>query len=245
MSEYLAGKTRIQSVLESEVAFDIGAAAFALLVGIPATVRYMEQEIPDYQMASTAGVGTAGVFCVTLARGIYKYRKHRKRSEPHPLDVVLTSLHSILTEGVGKQVDDPGLRLCVIVQDRTDPHSNIQRTNYAGNCESSGQGRKLNRRCEVVALAFEEGKAVFDQLPANTNMIDYVVKKHRFTREETARLTPDRKSWAAIPVGLPGNVVAVVYADSREKAFFGNKDSQRRKVLESSALGVAEHIGAR
>jgi hypothetical protein len=52
----------------------------------------------------------------------------------------------------------------------------------------------------------------------------------------------DRQSWAAIPVGEAGKVVAVIFLDSAERDFFGTASQTRRKILEGATVGVAKFI---
>jgi hypothetical protein len=66
-----------------------------------------------------------------------------------------------------------------------------------------------------------------------------------FTKDQAARLTKDRKSWASISIGPKEQPVAVLYLDSSREDFFGKPNGARRKAIECACLGIAEFIDRR
>jgi hypothetical protein len=67
-----------------------------------------------------------------------------------------------------------------------------------------------------------------------------MVRDCSYTAKDARKLSPDRRSWMAVPISAAGGaVVAVVYLDSNELDFFGTE--VRRAVLEA-CTGITTYI---
>ena len=167
-------------------------------------------------------------------------RDDEKRSEStEPLMVVLHSLFSILENG--DQIDH-GLRLCVFIKDK-DKDKIVQLTDYVGGT-GGAKGRSFSIRSGIVGDAFRcaKPKVAVASLPQNRQLVDFLVAEFRYTHEEAMQRTHDRMAWAAAPIGIAGNIIAVIYCDSKIRGFFGKSTSFRRKALAGSILGIAKYL---
>jgi len=229
--------TRWDRFCAGELPFEIVIAMAATAGPIVAGYRYATVA-PKSPVLATSMFGAAGFALVALIwRAFLRNRKAQNANELHALDGVLHSLHAILTAGT----TEISLRICVFVPGK-EPDKCHQITNYVGVEIPNGRGRDLPRRCGVVGTAFRMGVVQYAKLPKNTNVTDYLVNVHGFERDEISPTQLDRKSWSGIPVGDPGNVVAVIYLDSDKQEFFGKRNHPRRKTLDAATIGVAKFI---
>ena len=141
--------------------------------------------------------------------------------------------------------DPKGLRVCVhyfVGENQLE-----QLTNYvsANTIHRSGKGRQFSTEFGVTGAALEKWKVAVEKLPAGKDVVTYLMETYRIKREQAEDFCQDRKSWAAMPIGEQNRQLGVIFCDSSETDFFGNKGSRRRKILQSSAVGVAEFIARR
>jgi hypothetical protein len=220
-----------------ELPFEMAIAVGTLVAGGMTGARFLTSS-PAWPTLAGVSFGGGGVAFVALIwRAIVRNRKAQNTRELSALDGVLHALHAIMTAGTS----GVSLRICIFVPGKTDDTCH-QITDYVGVEKPSGCGRDLPRRCGAVGTAFRTGKAQYVKLPTDTNVSDFLINSHGFERSEISEAQQDRKSWAAIPVGDPGSVVAVVYLDCDIREFFGNINSSKRKTLESTTIGVANFI---
>lgn len=232
-------KSTWDNLCEGEFWFEITLAITSLAYGIITAIRWHRAGNDDLAIASLV---VASLVMVTLViRAVKRNKKARRANSTHELDVVLHTLHAMLTER-SVEARSASLRICVFVLAKQ-ADSVYQLTNYVGHNGSNGAGRVYPLRAGVVGTAFRTGESQYDKLPKNISIIEYLIKKHGFDRNEASRVRQDRKSWAAIPVGEPNNVVAVIFLDSNKIDFFGNCNSIPRKMLESATIGVASYVG--
>ena len=90
-----------------------------------------------------------------------------------------------------------------------------------------GKGAPPGRRCSIrsgVIGRAARGRVVVVVARDSENYSDYVrelISKWAYTEDDARKLTPDRRSWMAVPVlAADGSVAAVVYLDSSLRDFF-------------------------
>ncbi len=211
--------------------FEIALAFAPLVAGVVGGVKLLDSE-PYRHYAYYSFTAGALSFVVLAWRAVVRNRKAQGAAALHALDGALHALHAILENGDGNS----GLRICVFVPHHKKKDTCHQITNYVGG-DGGGKGRDHSCRCGVVGSAFRSTECQFDTLPKNTQVVDHLVREHGFDRQEAATMRQDRRSWAAMPVGDP--VVAVIFLDSVIGDFFGKSKGTRRRIIESSAIGVA------
>lgn len=112
---------------------------------------------------------------------------------------------------------------------------------YVGG-SGSAPGRTFSIRSGIIGKAVRE-KSVF---AAHRESDDYekflseLVRDWAYTEADARKLSPDRRSWMAVPIlGSKSAVVAVVFLDSNEKDFF---TSDIRELVINCCAGIASYI---
>jgi hypothetical protein len=102
--------------------------------------------------------------------------------------------------------------------------------------------RTFSVRSGITGKAVRE-KSIFTatrDLPDYETCLLEMVRDWSYTAEDARRLTPDRRSWMAVPISASGGAVqAVVYLDSSEINFFGAE--VQRAVLDACS-GITTYI---
>lgn len=236
----LRPKTWWQKITAGEFVYEVLIAMFAAGVGVVNGWIRLKATPPDYEVG-WAFVGLAvAVTAVMVLRAYRRNRLAQGGSAVSSLDAAIETLHAILINDHPYH-ENHKLRICVFVPSNK-PNSVHQITDYVGTESRYGGGRDLSSRCGVVGRAFRSGEVQYDKLPDSTALIDHLVSIHGFDRTEASNMRADRKSWAAIPVGEAGQVVAVVFLDSAVAKFFGTGNHSRRKALQAATLAVAKTI---
>lgn len=232
-------KGLVYKLFAGELVFEIVLALILLAGGL---YEYRSSSTsPSYDSSiagSKLGLNFSAAF-VLFVRAYFRNRQAVHEDNMHAIIGVLITLHSILKNRT-EESEKSSVRMCVVV--RTDDQDIIkQLTNYVGDCEPHGVDRLQHRRAGVVGQAFRSGKAAYDRLPKDTNVLDFLVSTHGFDRTEAVEMKQDRRSWAAIPIGSP-NPIAVLFVDSNTANFFGNKGCTQRRILDSSTIGIARYV---
>ena len=230
----------IQRLMAADLPYDMGIAAVSLIGGVAAGWRFWIAKPPDTLAAQVAWALAVLLFLIVTIKAIKNYRVAANKHDDSPIEGLLHVIRSIL-QSMGT-VPDASLRIALYTRDEKGP---IQRTNYVGPVKTDGKDKRLSISEGVVGAAFRTGQVSHSSLPVGENVVDFLTNTQGFTREEAARRNSDRKAWIAIPIGEPSKVFAVIYCDSAITGYFGNKSSQRRKVLAGSILGVAEFLTRR
>ena len=106
----------------------------------------------------------------------------------------------------------------------------------------SPPGRRFSVRSGIIGKAVRE-RSVFSASrvsPDYEAFLAELVRDWSYTVEDARKLSPDRRSWMAVPIPVEGGpVVAVVYLDSNEPDVFSVE--VQRVVLEACA-GIATYI---
>ena len=223
-----------------EFLYEVSFAIFTLALGWMAGYDKLSTTPPNYLMGYGGPAVGIALFVASITRAFSRNAKAQSDDTPHALDAALQVLHSLLAAET--QLNDGELRICVFVPQRNQANTVHQLTDYVGCTMPYGKDRDLSSRCGVVGRAFRKGEAEYDKLPKNTSLVDYLVNQNGFDRVEAVNMRQDRRAWAAIPVGEPGAVVAVIYLDTTRVDFFGKAGSQRRRILENALPGIARFI---
>ena len=239
VNEMLRPPSRWRRLLRSEVTYDVPLAVCGCVAGVVASFKFFTDNPPN----KWAGGSLALVACVSLILGISKaLMKHQKQSQvesPKPLDAVLHTVHSLLTNGPSAAKKEHGLRICVFVPIPNDPEHVHQLTNYVGTATEHGAGKKISCRSGIVGEALRSNRLAYSLLPKGQSLVEFLVRDFGFTKDEAMNVRENSKSWAGIPVASDGKVVAVIFADSTDKDFW---NATRRRIIEASAIGVAEYL---
>ncbi len=223
--------------LASDLPYDMGIAAVSLFGGIAAAWRFWTANPPDKLAAKLAWGLAVVAFLFVMSKAIKNYKIASSKLDDSPIEGLLHAIRSILQEtGIEK---DPTLRIALYVPDK---NGLVQFTNYIGPVKPGGKGNRLTFSQGVEGAAFRTGQESFSKLPSGDNVVDFLTSTHGFTREEAARRNPTRKEWIAVPIGEPDKIFAVITCDSATPSYFGNKSSQRRKVLTGAIEGVAAFL---
>lgn len=112
---------------------------------------------------------------------------------------------------------------------------------YIGGTGSSA-GRTFSVRSGIIGKAVRE-RSVFAASRVSSEyeaFLSELVRDWSYTMDDARKLSPDRRSWMAVPIPVEGGpVVAVVYLDSSEPEFFSGE--VQRVVLEACA-GITTYI---
>lgn len=219
------------------------SAVFSLMAGLSTAIARWH----DRPLAAWVGlIGAVGAVAVVVWRLVAAVRRDRSAGPQAELDAVLHTLHACLRFGCSKTFETVDVRLCVfapVLNSSETPKEVYQLTDYVGPAVRHGRGRRLSCRCGVVGQAIRTGESCFYLLPDGADLAEVLVKDFGYTPEEAATKRKDRKSYAAIPVGEPGRIIAVLYIDSDTADLFGRKNSPPRRLLDAARLGVAEFVG--
>jgi putative methionine-R-sulfoxide reductase with GAF domain len=172
----------------------------------------------------------------------------QKRNEEHEgLLATLHVLHGAVRSRVGLNSHHDGKLRATIhrVLSGEGGDQSVERVEqllpYIGGTGNSA-GRTFSVRSGIIGKAVRERSA----FTASRVAADYeaflveLVRDWSYTPEDARKLSPDRRSWMAVPIsGEGGAVVAVVYLDSNESDFFGTE--VQRVVLEA-CTGITTYI---
>lgn len=236
----LKQKTSLQNICAGEFLFEIFLSFATLALSVINAIRELRKDTPQFDLAYGYIVVALVLVTALVIRAFLRNKRARDSDSAHSLDVVLYTLHAVLTKRT-KDADKASLRICVFVHASKPGHVH-QITDYVCDEISHGRGRNLPLRSGVVGTAFRSGKSQYDRLQKNMLVSEYLVQNYGFERAEAGAVSQDRKSWAAIPVGDSDHVVAVIYLDSNDPDFFGKSGGIVRKILDSSTIGVARYV---
>jgi len=113
---------------------------------------------------------------------------------------------------------------------------------YVGGGVRSGVGRTFSIRSGVIGRAVREKKpfAASHDAPDRAQFVQELVSKWGYTEHDAEQVSLERRAWMAVPIlGSPKEVVAVIFLDSDNEAFF-TSDLQSFIVLSCEA--VADYI---
>lgn len=112
---------------------------------------------------------------------------------------------------------------------------------YIGGTGSQA-GRTFSVRSGIVGKAVRE-RSVFAASRVSPHYEAFLLELVRdwsYTMEDARKLSPDRRSWMAVPIPVEGGpVVAVLYLDSSEPDFFGG---EVQRVIVDACAGITTYI---
>lgn len=150
------------------------------------------------------------------------------------LEMILRSLHQILS--LDKEKD----RITIHHKKGTGEYEQI--TNYFPTV--TGQGRSFVLGKGIVGRCFSYCKPRSTSLPTGITLIEFAKKDWGFNQDEASRLTQDRQSFYAFPIGQDsGFATAVIYMDSPDPARFTEANQpDRDEKIRTIFLPLIEEI---
>lgn len=254
---------KVHKLKTSRLASGLTAGSCSILLGAAPTweaaaTAYLGPSGPIWSSIFLVGTSFASLGWISLVTHREEQEREEKEKSDEPLTVLISTLHLII-EHINGLTDDntkraADFRLAVFIPSKTAPDKLCQITDYAGVPGKGGEkGRLVDLGPGVAGSAFKSRRPAFDSLPPGENFCDWMHTKHGFTVEQAARLTSDRKSWLAIPLGPPlttgGDIFCVVYCDSRLPNFFGKCPKNGNipqtacvKALIGASAGIAKLV---
>lgn len=223
-------------------------ALTGLLGSAPGFVWAIKSAVVERNLWFALGLSIASLLIAALA----VTRALRKRSvelqfeppkEPQAIVDWAKQVHRLLNEGKSDEDREAeGVRITVHAVRRRrwldEPFEFQQLTNYVGG-HQTGFARTHSARPGIIGLVarYRQPFAMVRTSDNDEKFLEEMVLNWAFTWDEAKALSPDRRSWMAVPLtdGTDGPVVAVVYLDSKQDDFFG-EDLQERIVDQSIAL---------
>jgi len=210
------------------------AALIALMVSIHRVVTISSMLSTVILIASVIAIAIAGWAMRE------KWRESSHENLTRPLEAVLDVSSEILTISV------PG-NCRITVHVRCGRNNYTQAVPYAGRHLARAQvGRKFRMECGIVGKAFKSEPFVM-QISSwrGTSLSDYrneLVKFWGYNEKEARGLTPNAKSWIAVPIGdcKTNKIQAVLYADSDQVNAFESDDA--RKLFWAITIAIVQHV---
>jgi hypothetical protein len=106
----------------------------------------------------------------------------------------------------------------------------------------SGPGRTFSIRSGVAGKAAREriAFAASRQSEDYEQFLHELVRDWSYTEDDARQLTPDRRSWMAVPVfDVRGRVAAVVFLDSNETSFF---TKELQQLIVQACGGITSYV---
>lgn len=169
---------------------------------------------------------------------------HKKSESYEGLLAALHVLHGAVRSRAGiESLHDGGVRTTIhrVVPGAGGAEEVEQLLPYIGGT-GSPSGRTFSVRSGIIGKAVRE-RTVFAASrvsPDYEAFLSELVRDWSYTVEDARKLSPDRRSWVAVPIPVEGGpVVAAVYLDSSEPDFFGVEIQQ---VVLDACAGIATYI---
>ena len=171
-------------------------------------------------LSAVAATGSAAVWSWWLAR-----REDRRVSAVEPLYGVLQMLQRAL---IDVEATDAGCRVCLYAPRPADVSAAnsaarlFRVTPYFDADGADGSAAApLETSLGAVGLCYRTNERRFVRCPPDQDLVSFLMT-YGFTAEQAARVRPDRRAWAAVPIEEgDGAVQGVLFADSDDPDFFG------------------------
>jgi hypothetical protein len=190
-------------------------------------------------------IAVLAVSVFKMRRSIAKERRYEPISEPKEIAGWAKGCFELLDQSRdGKAPLTSGdVRLTVfrVVYDAQgrEPTSLEQLIEYVGGTGGRA-GRVVPVRTGLIGVCARWGQALYADREAEDieGFRDEMVRQWGYTKEEARQLSPDRWSFFALPIQEreDGPVLAVVFLDSKEKAFFQNDTIQEAVIQQCGVL---------
>jgi hypothetical protein len=228
--------SRWTQFLGSPLPYDISQAALSLAVVCLGVV------VAASHVAGVSILAIGLLSCAAqVAKAVVVARKAGRKESVHDLAGCLHTLRAVV---VGGQ-DESGLRMTIYVP-VADGEKLEQALNYVGNARAGhGVRRRFSSRAGAIGDAFRN-KALSTGRRETANQEEFIytlTKAYGYTREEAAALSPETRSWAAMPI-FDGHerVQGVLYADAADVNFFTD---ERLVAIQFACVGIAYFVGQR
>ena len=220
----------------------------ALVGGLPplvgsiiAAIRESDDGLRVVLIASS--IWLSGATALRLLHSRHKDARTRDRESPTDLSGCLHVLYSIIKQRA-KLSDSPAdkkkLRLTIY---RVDGEHLEQCVPYVGG-DGGSAGRRISIRSGVAGQVALTGKTLGAQR-VNRNHADFInelVERFHFPLHEAELVMADRFSWLGVPVMGKSGVIAVIFMDSSQTAFFAQEFVE---AAVGACAGVASFVETR
>ncbi|HET7461530.1 MAG TPA: hypothetical protein VFJ82_09775 [Longimicrobium sp.] len=170
------------------------------------------------------------------------------KKQEHPgLAGALHAVHGAISGRLGLTREDLG-RLRMTIHGVVPPQRKGQSSEeieqllpYVGG-RGSEAGRRFSIRSGITGKAVRECApfAASRRSEDYTEFIRELVSDWAYTEDDARKLSPDRRSWMAVPIfGSRGSVAGVVYCDSNERDFFTD---EVRMLIVHACDGITAYI---
>lgn len=227
--------------------FHIASSLMGTGVSGAGSIQYLFMEPKNVFLGFSLGAMTVGIAGCQLRTYLLDRADEKRKRSTTTLDAMVVQLYSgiLHLKDLESQQDklDADLRICVLVPS-PNGDSVTQVTNYVAERvrQRKGKGRQFSSKSGVVGAAIQQHQIAHSALPKGVGMVQHLITRWNYSKEEAQSLTSDRKSWIAVPIGEPGNLLCVIFCDSAHADFFGNKASVVRKLLRSCSIGFARAL---
>lgn len=226
----------------SPFAYDLPIATFALCAGYASHLTASRAGHKD-----AAGIwltAAIGVFLFTVVKVAVQWRTAAAVESLEPLYGAMHVLHASLL----RFADSDDIRVRVALYRSHDKDRLQQATSYVGELPGRiTQGRYYSNRCGIIGSVFRKREVLAASFPESdhASFVNAMMTEWMFDEAEAKALTPDVRSWMAIPVkDVDGeDIIGVVYCDATVPHFFD--DEERQRVAIHCALGIARFVGSR
>ncbi len=186
----------------------------------------------------------------SVVKILHAYAQDREQKRREEYDGLIGCLH-VLYAAVSKRAgieprEDGKLRVTIhrIVpppEKGQSPQELEQLLPYVGGT-GSAPGRTFSIRSGVIGKAAREriAFAAARQSEDYEQFLAELVRNWSYTEDDARRLSPDRRSWMAVPVFGDGPApVAVVYLDSNDRTFF---TTELQQVIVEACSGITSYV---
>jgi hypothetical protein len=208
----------------------------------------------SYQNAYRAGhkdiavvvlLAALAIFIFSSVKAVIQLKNNNEAESTEPLYGALHVLHHLLLD----RADDDSVRVRVALYRPHDKDRLQQATNYVGETtKRTTRGRLFSNRCGIIGSAYRKKSTVAASLKeSDRESFVSTMKTDWFFNDKDARaLTPDVRSWMAIPIMDPDggeSVIGLVYCDATAPEFFQSNELQQLAI--NCSLGIARFVGSR
>lgn len=164
------------------------------------------------------------------------------------LEALVYFVHSLLMKEADNEPKTE-LRVCLHRRYGDDQYQRI--TSYSSGARVSFQSERMTVKSGIVGKIFHEDKPGLEveRVKEGRDRVDILRTEMNFTDDEIKGLWPDSKCWCGVGIGAEEssptekNVKFVLYLDSNDPNFFGNrKNDKRRRRLEELAVVIYSYL---
>jgi hypothetical protein len=225
----------------STKAYAVRAELSGLVAAVIALMVSIHRVVATPSMLSTVILIASAIAIAIAGWGMReKWRESSHENLTRPLEAALEVSSELLTISV--------LGNCrITVHVRCGRKYYTQAVPYAGrHLARALVGRKFRMECGIVGKAFKSEPFVM-QISSwrGTSLKEYrkeLVEYWGYSEKEARNLTPNSKSWIAVPIGdcKTNEIQAVLYADSDEVNAFASDSA--KKLFWAITIAIVQHV---